>query len=205
MDWRTLCRLALLAGALLAPRRADAEPLWPPGNYSYVVVDQDLRDVLQQFGINTGLKVALSDKVQGRVHGPLPSLPPRQFLDSLGQQFGLEWVYDGAIISVSSVSESQTEMLPLQAVPFDRLRDGLAKAGLIDARYQFRPVMDGRTALVSGPPRYIGLVHDGLAAILADKPAAPPPAVKAAPPAPQPQPSVMTVMRGASSSVVEFR
>ena len=203
MDWKALCRSALLAGALVVSQRAVAEPPWPPGIYKYVVVDQDLREVLQQFGINTGLKVALSDKVQGRVHGPLPSLPPRDFLDSLAQQFGLEWVYDGAIVTVSSVSESQTEMLPLQGVPFDTLHEGLAKAGLVDARYQFRPMMSGRTAIVSGPPRYIVLVHDGLAAILADKPATPPAQTTA--PAVQPPSRVLKIMRGASSSVVEFR
>lgn len=204
MDRKTLGRLALFVGALTVPRCALAEPPWPAGIYSYVVVNQDLRDVLRQFGVNTGLRVALSDKVQGRVYGPMPSLPPRQFLDSLTQQFGLEWVYDGSIISVSSISESQTEMLPLQDVPFGKLYDGLEKAGLLDARYQFRPVMNGRTALISGPPRYISLAHDGFAAIMADKPAPSPPtpvvALLNAPP-----PRSLEIMRGVSSSIVEFK
>lgn len=206
MDRRIAGRLVILFGALTAPHRAMAEPPWPAGTYSYVVVDQDLRDLLQQFGVNTGLKVALSDKVQGRVHGPLPSLPSGQFLDSLAQQFGLEWVYDGSIISVSAVSESQTEMLPLRNVPFGKLRDGLAGAGLLDTRYQFRPVMDGHTALISGPPRYIGLAHDGLAAILADKPVPVTPAsTPVVAPVILPSPRVITIMRGASSSIAEVK
>jgi len=204
MDRRTLGRLALIVGVLTVPRHAMAEPSWPGGIYSYVVVNQDLRDVLQQFGVNTGLRIALSDKVQGHVYGPIPSLVPRQFLDSLAQQFGLEWVYDGSIISVSSVSESQTEMLFLQNVPFGKLHAGLEAAGLLDARYQFRPVMDGHTALISGPPRYISLANDGFAAIMADKPAPPPPA-SIAPPLDLPPPRFLEVMRGASSSITEFK
>ena len=162
---KVLAGLGLIVPIILGSQRAMAEPPWPAGAYNYIVVDQDLREVLQQFSANTGLKLALSDKVQGRVHGPLPSMLPRQFLDNLAQQFGLEWVYDGSIISISLASEARTEMLGLRDVSFDALRDGLLSAGLLDPRYQFRPIMGGHAALVSGPPRYISLVHDGLAAI----------------------------------------
>ena len=196
-----LASLGLILPIILGSQRAVAEPLWPAGAYNYVVVDQDLREVLQQFGANTGLQLALSDKVQGRVHGPLPSMLPHQFLDNLVQQFGLEWVYDGSIISVSLASEARTEMLALRDVSFDVLRDGLLSAGLLDPRYQLRPVMGGRAVLVSGPPRYIGLVHDALAAVPAPSQ---PPTMPAPPPPIAPSRSV-TLIRGAASSVVEFK
>jgi hypothetical protein len=201
--WSIGCLLAVG----LASHSVFAEPSWPGGTYGYVVVDQDLRDVLQQFGVNTGLKLAVSDKVHGRVHGPVPSVPAKQFLDSLAQQFGLEWVYDGSIITVSSASEAKTEVMPLGDVPFDRLRDGLASAGFLDPRYQFKPFMGGHGALVSGPPRFISLVHEGLAAFPAEKPrvtepAAAPPVVQARP---APPTRSVTVMKGSSTSVVEFK
>jgi type III secretion protein C len=199
-----LILLGLILPIILGSQRAVAEPPWPAGAYNYVVVDQDLREVLQQFGANTGLKLALSDKVQGRVHGPLPSMLPRQFLDNLAQQFGLEWVYDGSIISVSLASEARTEMLALRDISFDVLRDGLLSAGLLDSRYQFRSVMSGRAALVSGPPRYISLVHDGLAAIPAPSQPTTVSSTPASPPPIPPSRSV-TLMRGAASSVVEFK
>jgi type III secretion protein C len=201
-----LAQLVLVLPIVLDAQRAAAEPPWPAGAYDYVVVDQDLREVLQQFGVNTGLKLALSDKVQGRVHGPLPSMAPRQFLDSLARQFGLEWVYDGSIIAISSASEARTEMLALHDVPFDALSEGLSSAGLLDPRYQFRPIMNGHAALVSGPPRYISLVHDA-AAIPAPKPMATSNIVASSPATPLPAvPSrSMTLMRGATSIVTEFK
>ena len=193
---------------LLGVHEVAAEPSWPAGIYSYVVVEQDLRDVLQQFGINNGLKIALSDKVQGSVHGPLPAEPPRQFLDRLAQQFGLEWVYDGSIISISSDAEAKTEMIALRDVPFSKLHDGLANAGLLDPRYQFKPIMGGQIALVSGPPRYISIVQDVLAALPKEKttqPAAAPAGPVAASMPPAPPHRSINLMRGASSSVVEFK
>jgi type III secretion protein C len=200
-------RFAFALPIMFGAQRAGAEPAWPAGAYNYVVVEQDLREVLQQFGANTGLKLALSEKVQGRVHGPLPSTAPRQFLDTLAQQFGLDWVYDGSIISISLASEARTEMVALHDVSFDALRDGLSSAGLLDPRYQFRPIMGGHAALVSGPPRYISLVHDALATIPTSQPnkvssvspSSPAPALPAAPT------RSVTLMRGATSSVMEFK
>src|SRR5580698_2560832 len=92
-----------LSMAILPPREVTAaEPEWPPELYDYVVNDQDLRTVLEQFGLNTGLRIALSDAVQGRVRGRLPPAPPQQFLDHLTDMFGLDWYYDGAVIAVSA-------------------------------------------------------------------------------------------------------
>ena len=54
--------------AIAAPVAA-MEPSWPVTPYDYVVVDQDLRTVLLQFGANIGTRIALSDQVGGRVHG----------------------------------------------------------------------------------------------------------------------------------------
>lgn len=198
--------IALLSGVGMGVREAEAEPPWPTGTYSYVVIEQDLRDVLQQFAINNHLKIALSDKVQGRVHGPLPAESPRDFLNRLAQQFGLEWVYDGSIISISADAEAKTEMIPLRDVSFNRLHDGLASAGLLDPRYQFKPIMGGQIALVSGPPRYVGIVQDALAALPKDKPAEP--KTSPAPPVPTPPAPArrsITVIRGGASAVQEFR
>jgi type III secretion protein C len=207
MRRKVLAGLGLILPIVLSSQRAVAEPPWPAGAYNYIVVDQDLREVLQQFSANTGLKVALSDKVQGRVRGPLPSMLPRQFLDNLAQQFGLEWVYDGSIISVSLASEARTEMLALRDISFHALKDGLSSAGLLDPRYQFRPIMNGHVVLVSGPPRYISLVRDGLAAIPTTKAALPQPTPVSniAPLSPTPSTRSVTLMRGAASSVIEFK
>lgn len=125
--------------------------------------------MLTQFGANTGLRITLSDAVQGQVRGRLPSVPPREFLDNLAQSFGLDWYFDGAVISISAASEAQARLLPLQGVGFAKLRRGLVSAGLIDPRFQLRPGVSPDIVLVSGPPRYLALVQQAVAALSSEK------------------------------------
>ena len=170
------------------------EPSWPSQAYDYVVVDQDLRTVLQQFGSNTGLRIALSDAVQGHVHGRLPSAAPREFLDHLAQAFGLDWYYDGALISVSAASEAQTRLLPAQGIGLQKLRNGLAAAGLLDPRYQLRSGLGPNIVVVSGPPHYVAMVQQATAALATESTPKPEPAAK----------ETLVVFRGSSTSRLEF-
>lgn len=171
-----------------------AEPNWPTAPYEYVVVDQDLRTVLTQFGANTGLRIALSEAVQGRVHGRTPAAPARDILNGLAQSFGFDWYYDGAVIWVSAASEAETHILPLQGVSFARLRSGLTAADLLDRRFQLKAGIGPDIAIVSGPPRYIAMVKQAVAALSADKPTAP----KVEPE------QTLVVFRGSSASRVQF-
>ena len=197
---RIMLKLGLLMLFLLLPLRlvAAAEPVWPGAVYSYLVVDQDLRAVLQEFGANLDLRIVLSDAVQGRVRGRLPELPPRQFLDHLAQAYGLDWYYDGLVLSVSAASEAATHLLPLSGVSVERLEGGLAAADLLDRRFPLHAGPTPGTALVSGPPRYVGLVEQSLKAMLAEHgPAAPP-----APPAGLPP--TLVIFRGSMAAKVQM-
>lgn len=198
---QTIRRLAtaapLICGTLafLGGHAASAaEPAWPHMTYDYVVVDQDLRAVLQQFGSNVGLRVVVSEAVQGRVRGRLPPLPPRQFLDHLSQAYGLDWFFDGAVLAVSASSETETRFLALQGLDARGLEDGLRAADLLEPRFAVRPGPGPETAMVSGPPRYVKLVQEAAGA-LAGRPAA----------AQAPAGSVIvTVFRGASAAKVQL-
>ncbi|UDL94594.1 nodulation protein NolW [Lichenihabitans sp. PAMC28606] len=171
-----------------------AEPAWPAAAYTYVVVDQDLRTVLEQFGTNTGLRVVLSAAVQGRVHGRMPSLPPREFLNRLTQEFGLDWYYDGAVISISAASEAQTQLLTVEGAGYKKLYSALSGAGLLDLRYGLRPGPGTNIVVVSGPPRYLAMVQQAATAVAADKEPKHDPAAG----------DTLVVFRGTSTSRVQF-
>src|SRR4051812_14028150 len=64
--------LMLSAAAMQAPPATAGEPAWPTEPYRYTVIDQDLGNVLQEFGRNTGLRLEVSPEIRGRVRGPLP-------------------------------------------------------------------------------------------------------------------------------------
>ena len=195
--------VAVVASALAAQSGARAAlPDWPATPYRYLVVDQDLRQVLQEFGRNLGTRVVLSDAVAGRVRGPLPEAPPVAFLDTLARTYGLDWYYDGAVLSVSAVAEATTRFVDLHGMPFVQVADGLSRSGLSDARFVLRQGPAPGVALVAGPPRFVQLLGDAISAMAADRPQpAPPPA---GPGAARPAAEV-TVLRGASATRVVFQ
>ena len=63
---------ALTAAAILigTPQVAAAmDPKWPPGPYKYVVIEQELKDALIEFGRNINVPVKVSDEVKGKLRG----------------------------------------------------------------------------------------------------------------------------------------
>ncbi len=152
--------------------------------------------MLLQFGANTGARVALSDAVQGRVRGRLPALPPRQFIEHVAQAYGLDWFFDGSVLSVSAVAEAETRFVPLTGIDVRALEAGLRGADLYDPRFSLRAGPGTGMALVSGPPRYLKAVQE-TADALAVHAAAPSPAGAA--------PAVsLTVFRGSAERKVQF-
>lgn len=152
------------APADLAAQGSRALP-WPDKPYPYVVLDQDVRDVLLAFGSNLDIPVKISDKVSGRVRGRLPELTPQKLLDQLAASFGLQWYYDGQVLYVTTVEEAVSEMLPLGAIRFEELQASLASLKLDDPRFPPRPLASANVALVSGPPRYVALVKETMQAL----------------------------------------
>lgn len=190
MKLRTASFAAILLAA--APTTAPtAELQLGQRSYAYTVIDQDLRDVLRQFGANTGLRVTVSDAVQGRVRGRGISLPPVDFLDRLAREFGFDWYYDGHTLSVTANSESVTKMVPLGGASLDALQSSLASLGIADDHFTLR-LAQTDMVLVAGPPRYVDLVEQ-TAQTLA-KPASPPSTT-----------SNVTIFRGSATQQVQTK
>ena len=155
--------LAALLGLAAPASAAHGEALHLDDKpYNYTVIDQDLRDVLRQFGANLGLRVTVSDAVQGRVRGRKVTLPPAAFLDELAKEFGFDWYYDGYTLFVTANNESVTKAINLGGEGFTTLQDNLKALGIADDRFQLRPLPGGDAVLVAGPPRYVELVEQAL-------------------------------------------
>jgi len=164
------------------------EPAWPTEPYRYTIVDQDLGNVLQEFGRNTGLRLEVSPEVRGRVRGPLPELAARAFIEHLARNYGLDWYFDGFRIYVTSNKEASSRLLQLGTVPLQRLESALRDLALYDARFSLKSIKQADMAMVSGPPQYIQTVERTLAALK-----------------PRPdQPASITVYRGEHVQVVKL-
>ena len=159
--------LVLLAGAGMAlPVAAQTGAVdWASKPYEYMIVDQDVRMVLEEFGHNNGVPISVSPAVQGRVRGNLPGGTARVFLDALSKAYGLEWYFDGYGLAVSAQAESRSRLVELHDVPFDQVLDQVRAGGLYDARYQLRPGPAPAMASVAGPPRFVEAVAETIAAM----------------------------------------
>lgn len=173
---------------------------WASRPFQYVAVDQGVRDVLRELSAAAAVPIDVSDAVRGQVRGRWPEMSAGEFLDVLARTYALQWYFDGAMLTVSALSENQTKLLPLHGVELERLRDGLATAGLMDERFGLRSGPVAEAALVSGPPRFVAMAQQALEAMVASDNARPRPK-----PAVEPTEQRIAVFRGSSATSVSLR
>jgi type III secretion protein C len=165
---------------LIAPVRG-VEPKWPPGPYKYLVIDQDIRDVLTEFGRHIDAPVDVSDQVNGQLRGRLPVATAKEFLNKLCESYGLVWYFDGTTLHINAKTEVRTVLINIGGLPPDQLTDRLNALGIADPRFPVRSTPNGDIVSVSGPPPFVALVRQTLTAMA--RVAAPPGVANTQPPA----------------------
>jgi type III secretion protein C len=150
--------LMLVAGVMLTSP-AMAAPGWAASAYNYVVLDQDVRVALTEFGRNVGLPVVLSDAVNGRVRGRIEAKTAGEFIDRLAATNGLVWYFDGSVLHVSADKEFVTRVIDAGRLRGDVVANEMRDLGLADERFSLRAARNGNVITVSGPPAYINVVN----------------------------------------------
>ena len=158
----------LIAGFLvLVPKHVLAlEPKWPEGDYKYIVIDQDLRSIITEFGRNTQLAVKMSaDVPASRIRGKLPVTSAKDFLEALCERYGLNWYFDGAALHFSTWNEAQAELIDLGRLSPSTVQRRLKELGIANDRYTVKGTNDGKILSVAGPPAYRNIVRQTIAAL----------------------------------------
>lgn len=137
---------------------ADQNPDWFSKPYAYVLVDQDVRSAMEEFGHNLGLIVVMSDKVRGKSRSSVRGVQAGDFLTQLCDTNGLSWYYDGNILYLSSDAETGTRLFKTQNEN-ERLQDYLAGLNVYGKQISTRLGPDGDELFVSGPPAYLSMVQ----------------------------------------------
>jgi type III secretion protein C len=137
---------------------AVAAPAWFNSPYNYVVLDQDVRAALTEFGRNLGLPVVLSDAVSGRVRGRIQAKTAGDFVERLAGANGLTWYFDGSVLHVSADKEFVTRVIDAGRLRGDMVASEMRELGLADERFSVRAARNGTVITVSGPPAYINVV-----------------------------------------------
>jgi type II secretory pathway component GspD/PulD (secretin) len=170
------CNLTVVGAGLLAAlawtcgQAFAAEPSWPAGSYKYVVIDQDVRDVLTEFGQNINIPVKISDQVKGRIRGPLDVATAERFLKTICASHGLVWYFDGSVMHINVASEIETAFIDLRRLQPQELSDKLLKLGYADPRYPIKATTTADVVSVSGPPPYLALIRETVAAMVRSAP-----------------------------------
>jgi hypothetical protein len=190
--WRRIVVLAAALGFMSAGQSLAAEPSWPTGPYNYLVVDQDIRAVLEQFGRNVNIPIRVSRSVEAkRLKGKLSAGSAKAFLQWLCDSYDLDWYFDGAVLHVFARSELRNIYFDLGEVPFEELNQRLVKAGIADERFAIRPTAEPHLISIMGPPVYTALVGQMIKALQETAKAA----------APQPEPAAVPQQRKESPIV----
>lgn len=200
---RVLAALSIAAGMqAIVPQAGMAATLkLPDTSYNYTVIDQDLSAAVQEFGANLGIKVSISPEVKGRIQGRIPEGKAQAFLDRLATSYNLEWYYDGSVLFVTSARENRTQLLVLNPISFDHLKNSLDALQISDPRFPVRPAPGKGVVMVSGPPRYVALIEQTLAGLVAEEQARPKPVAELKTPL-GPKVTVLTVFRGGSTTIL---
>ena len=166
LNW-LIFAVALTALSLVSNNSArSAEPKWPPSPYKYIVIDQELRDVLTEFGRNIGVHTSISPAVTGRrVRSEFTVVGAREFLQRLCTSHGLVWYFDGAMLHINVEGEIRTELINLVSVKSDSLVDRLDALGVADPRFAIRTTANTGVVSVSGPPPFLARVRQTIAAL----------------------------------------
>ncbi len=138
---------------------------WRSERFNVVVRDQDIRDVLTQFGVLVGVPVVLSDGVEARVTARFEEVSGEEIIDDIAREYALDWRFDGRRIEVSTNSEQVSRILDMGGVSKARLVKALEALGTYEPRFPISAI-DGQLALLAGPPRYIGIVEIVLAELV---------------------------------------
>lgn len=165
----------------------------PTAPYPYSVVEQEIGVVLREFGQNMGIRVNVSPKVEGIVRGKLPTMTPREFLDRLCEAYALNWYFDGSVLYISTVAQQSMRFLSLGKNTIADLQNAMTRLSFTDERYTIKAGPDGKSAVVSGPPRFIALAEQTIASLSRGDET---PRIDSL--------STITVFRGSQTSAVKF-
>jgi len=158
------CGLVAVSALLFPTLSASGVPSWFARPFQYVVINQDVRGVLTEFGRNMGVPVILSDKVGGRVRGEVVERTKSrqsagEFLNRLAEANGLTWYFDGSILYVSVDQEFSTQLIEVGSLTSDAIVAELRRLILMDDRFSVRSAGNAGLISVSGPPAFVSIVR----------------------------------------------
>jgi len=152
--------MVVIALMFAIPVHATTPSNWKDTGFSINASGMKLRDVLNEFGITYGVRIASSIKDQMTLKGRLKAENGTEFLDRLMHTYDFRWfVYAGTLYVVPRNDNASVRL----EVGEDGVQDAkaaLVGVGLFDSRFGWGELPDEGIVIVNGPREYVNLVRE---------------------------------------------
>lgn len=169
--------LPIVTAVLLASPVLSAEAPWANQSYHYIVIKQNVRDVLQEFGRNLSLPMEVSRSVKGEMRGDIHADSAGDFLRKVCEANDLAWFYDGYVLHVVSNEELDRQIIDLDGVDADRLQTEINEIEIGDP-LNARLRNGGSRLEVAGPPAWLAEIEQRVSSLRRPTPASAPDGVR---------------------------
>lgn len=146
---------ALACWAALACHAGEVR--WKGAPFEYTAKGKNLKELLREFGTSQGLLVVVAPEVEGVVNGKF-SLAPGSMIELLSAAYGFVWHAEGNVLYISPSSDVRSEVIRMSGTNAEKLRETLERLNILDPRFPILYDDKLKTAMVSGPNRYVDLV-----------------------------------------------
>lgn len=161
VNWRWLTTFLVIFCSLLFSFRlyAAIPKHWESASYAYESQDSTLADVLSDFAMAYGLKIAFDGEFSQAANGKFRATSAKAFLARLALEHQFQWfVFDGTLY-ISANDAQKVERIKVKQLTSGSLKKALTSVGLIDERFGWGEIPSEKVILVSGPKRYVEFVR----------------------------------------------
>lgn len=116
--------------------------------------------MLRNFCLSQGVNTVIDPRVEGKVNGLFQNILPDDFLNQISKAYGLLWFYDGNVLYVDPFDTITSQLVQVEYYDADRLLKMLQALGIEGSNFSLRSLDSQGLMLVSGSPRFVGMVYD---------------------------------------------
>ncbi|MDQ7729748.1 hypothetical protein [Halomonas sp. SpR8] len=146
--------MLLLPAVTWAADESNGAAEWMEHEYRYLIVEQDVQDVLKEFGRNLALPMEVSQRVEGDVRGDIKAETARGFLEQVCAANDLAWFFDGGVLHVATREEMTQQSFELTDIDSQRLMEDIEGSSIGDPM-RSRLVNGGDTLQVWGMKAWV--------------------------------------------------
>jgi type III secretion protein C len=133
---------------------------WQKPEFYYYAQDENLESMLRNFCLSQGVNTVIDPRIEGKVSGLFQNVLPDDFLNQLSKAYGLIWFYDGNVLYIDPFDTITSQLLQVEYYDADRLLKMLQALGIEGSNFSLRSLDEQGLMLVSGSPRFVGMVYD---------------------------------------------